>query len=98
VETGVPQKPFYASDLPPEIRRRAQTVCTQAGVKDKALLEACTIDVAFTGRETAAKVYVGMRAPVAVGQIVTSRSKGDGDGDRDDKYGKDKDKDDRDRR
>jgi hypothetical protein len=94
--TGVPQKPFYAGDLPPEIRRRAQTVCSEAGVKDKALLEACTIDVAFTGRETAAKVYVGMHAPAAVGQIVTSR-KGDGDGDRDDKD-KDKDKDHRDRR
>jgi hypothetical protein len=93
VDTGVPQKPFYASDLPPEIRRRAQTVCTQAGVKGKALLEACTIDVAFTGHETAAKVYVGMRAPAAVGRIVTLRSKGDGDGDRDDKYDKDKDKD-----
>jgi hypothetical protein len=82
VETGIPKAPFYANDLPPQLREHAQRACTAAGVREKALLEACIIDVAFTGREEAAKVYVGMRAPANVGQIVTSGGgKGDGEGD-----------------
>jgi hypothetical protein len=93
VVTGIPQEPFYANNLPPQLRERAQRVCAAAGIREKALLEACIIDVAFTGREEAAKVYVGMRAPVAVGQIVTSgsggRDGGNGDGgDKDEKDNK----------
>jgi hypothetical protein len=87
VVTGVPKAPFYANDLPPQLRERAQRVCTAAGIREKALLEACTIDVAFTGREAAAKVYVGMRTPAAVGQILTSGG-GKGDGDDGRGYGK----------
>jgi hypothetical protein len=83
VVTGSPKAPFYANDLPLQLRERAQRVCTAAHIRDKSLLEACIIDVAFTGREEAAKVYVGMRAPAAVGKIFLSGSgkgKGDGDG------------------
>ena len=72
VETGIPKQPFYANDLDPQVYKRARAVCTAAGVKVKALLDACTLDVAVIGRETAAKVFVGLRAPVAVG-IVQSR-------------------------
>jgi hypothetical protein len=79
VATGMPRAPFYANDLPRQLRERAQRVCTAAGVREQALLAACIVDVAFTGRKEAAKVYVGMRAPAAVGKIVTSgRGKGDG--------------------
>jgi hypothetical protein len=81
VATGTPRVPFGPNDLPPQLRERGQRVCTAAGVREKALLEACIIDVAFTGREEAAKVYVGMHAPAAVGQIMTSGGgKGNGEG------------------
>ena len=93
VATGIPQEPFYANNLPLPLRERGQRACTAAGIREKALLEACIIDVAFTGREEAAKVYLGMRAPAAVGQIVTSgggkgeggKGGGDDKGDKQDK-------------
>jgi hypothetical protein len=87
VVTGIPKAPFYANNLPPQLRERAQRVCTAAGIREKALLDACTIDVAFTGRKEAAKVYVGMRAPAADGQIVTSGG-GKGEGGEGRGYGK----------
>jgi hypothetical protein len=68
---GIPNKPFYANDLDPQIAKRARAVCTAAGVRVRALLDACTLDVAVIGRETAAKVFVGMRAPAAVGRVVS---------------------------
>lgn len=72
-ETGIPKKPFYAVDLDPKVARRARAVCTAAGVKEKSLLEACTLDVAVIGREDAAKVFVDLHAPAAVGRIIVGR-------------------------
>jgi hypothetical protein len=43
----------------------------------KALLEACTLDAAVIGKETAAKVFAGLREPAAVGRVVSSRGGGD---------------------
>jgi hypothetical protein len=71
VETGAPRKPFSASDLDPQVYQRARTVCMEAGVRVTALLEACTLDVAVIGREAAAKVFAGLRAPSVVGRIVS---------------------------
>ncbi len=79
VETGIPQKPFYAKDLDPQIYKRTRAVCTAAGVRVKSLLDACTLDVAVIGKETAAKVFVGLRAPAAVGLVVSKRGDHDGD-------------------
>ena len=73
IETGIPKKPFYANNLDRKVYQRARAVCTAAGVKEKAILDACTLDVAVIGRETAAIVFVGMHAPVAVGRIVSRR-------------------------
>jgi VWD domain-containing protein len=73
VETGIPKRPFYADNLDPQIYKRARAVCTAAGVKVKGLLEACTLDVAFFGSETAAKVFVHLRTPRAEGRVVSSR-------------------------
>ena len=67
IETGLPEKPFFAKDLPPKQYRAARRVCERAGVKLKSLLDACTLDVAVIGDENAAKIYVGMLAPAAVG-------------------------------
>ena len=66
IERGVPNKPFFAGNLDPKTRDRARAICTQAGIKPSALLDACTIDVAVLGKQAAA-VYVGAPAPVAVG-------------------------------
>jgi hypothetical protein len=67
IETGLPAKPFFAKDLPPEQYKAARHVCERAGVKVKSLLDACTLDVAVIGSDSAAKVYVGVLAPAAVG-------------------------------
>jgi hypothetical protein len=75
VEHGNPGKPFYANDLPPEVYNRARAVCTAAGVTDKSLLDACTLDVAVIGNKNAAQVYVGAPAPVAVENRQTGRTR-----------------------
>jgi len=66
-KSSTPKKPFFASDLNPKVSERTRAVCTGAGVKEGALLDACALDVAVIGRETAAKVFVGVPAPTAVG-------------------------------
>lgn len=69
IEVGIPKRPFYAKDLDPGIRDKAQGVCTAAGVKPGPLLEACTLDVAVIGQDAAAKVFVDAIPPAAVGTI-----------------------------
>jgi hypothetical protein len=66
VKRGVPQKPFYATDLNQDQAKRAQVVCQRAGVKEGPVLDACMIDVAVIGPKAAAG-YVRMPAPVEVG-------------------------------
>jgi len=72
IERGIPGKPFYASDLEPNVRDKALAVCTAAGVKPGPLLEACTLDVAVIGNDDAAKVFVDMGTPVVFGKVVTA--------------------------
>jgi hypothetical protein len=67
VEHGVPKKPFFARNLDAATYKSARAVCTDAGVKDNALLDACTLDVAVIGRKSAARVFVDSPAPTAVG-------------------------------
>jgi len=69
IEAGIPKRPFYAKDLEPGIREKAQGVCTAAGVKPGPLLEACTLDVEVIGQDAAAKVFVDAIPPAAVGTI-----------------------------
>lgn len=66
IERSNPQKPFFASNLAPGTRDRARAICLHTGVKNPALLDACTLDVAVLGKQ-AATVYVGATAPAAVG-------------------------------
>src|SRR5262249_18155520 len=73
IERGTPKRAFYAKDLDPKVYRRARAVCTAAGVKVESLLDACTLDVAVLGRETAAKVFVNAPVPIAVGQSRSRR-------------------------
>lgn len=76
IERGVPTKPFYAKDLEPTIREKALAVCTAAGVKPGPLLDACTLDVAVIGNDDAAKVFVGIGDPVALGNVVSTSGEG----------------------
>jgi hypothetical protein len=69
VQRGNPEKPFFAKDLPREVYNRTRAVCVAAGVKGDALLDACTLDVAVIGNDEAAKVFVSLPQPVAVGNI-----------------------------
>jgi hypothetical protein len=68
-ESGLPTKTFYAGDLDPQTAARVRAICTKTGVRDKALLDACMIDVAFTGKASAARIYATTRPPVSVGVI-----------------------------
>ena len=78
VERAVPSRVFYANDLPRETYDRTRAVCTAAGVKGATLLDACTLDVAVIGDNTAAQVFVNAAEPVAVGTIVATHTAGDG--------------------
>jgi hypothetical protein len=71
-EVGAASRPFYANDLPQAVREHAHTVCTAASLKAGPLLDACTLDVAFFGNDSAAKVFVGARAPVAAALITVA--------------------------
>ena len=70
VERGNPQKLFYARDLDPKVARRTRAICIAAGVKDEALLEACTLDVAVLGDRdggrAAAQAFARLHPPRAV--------------------------------
>ena len=73
VEAGLPRAAFFAKDLPAKDYKAAQRVCRNAGVKPKPLFDACTLDVAVIGSESAAKVYVGAPTPAAVGDADRER-------------------------
>lgn len=64
-ENSVPEKPFYAEDLEPEVREKAKEVCTGKGVQEGPLLQACILDVAVIGDEAAAEVFTKLPSPVA---------------------------------
>ena len=64
VMDGFPRAPFYAENLNPEDYRRGRTICTEAGVRDATLLDACTLDVVVLGR-AAAQAYVRAQPPRA---------------------------------
>ncbi|MGB8881893.1 MAG: hypothetical protein WCD11_36695, partial [Solirubrobacteraceae bacterium] len=68
-ESGLPAKPFSVKDLPPQTAARARAICVKTGVRENPLLAACMIDVAFTGKAAAARIYATTRPPVAVGVI-----------------------------
>ncbi len=60
-EQGNPAKPFFARDLDPGQREKAEEICRRSQVSD-AWLGACTLDVAVLGDQAAA-VYVGAPTP-----------------------------------
>jgi hypothetical protein len=68
VEYGIPEKPFYAKDLAPQEYARARQLCQTAGVKNEALLDACTLDVTVLNNKSAARVFTGVARPVAIMQ------------------------------
>lgn len=81
VKAGRPAKPFFVEDLEPAQRDGARAICLAAGVKQGALLDACTLDVVVLGDPTAANVFVDAIMPGAVGSITRPGSgKPPGDG------------------
>jgi hypothetical protein len=73
LEAANPRKLFYAHHLDPQIYKRSRAVSKAAGVKEGALLDAATLDVAVIGNEKAAQVFVGAHPPIAVGKIVDKK-------------------------
>jgi hypothetical protein len=78
IERGIPSRVFYANDLPRDTYDRTRAVCTTAGVRNPALLDACTLDVAVIGDNTAAQVFVAGLEPAAVGTIISTNTGGEG--------------------
>ncbi|HEY1896501.1 MAG TPA: VWD domain-containing protein [Terracidiphilus sp.] len=76
VEFGTPRKTFYAKDLDRTVYERTRSVCTAAGVKAGPLLDACTLDVAVIGNDSASLVFVNAPEPNAVGSIVNPPGSG----------------------
>lgn len=68
LERGNPAKPFFAKDLEPQLAERARAICLKAGVKGPHL-DACTLDVAVIGKETAARAFVDARPPVLIAPL-----------------------------
>jgi hypothetical protein len=68
-QSGLPTKPFYAKDLDPQLAKRVQAICYKAGVREGPLLEVCMIDVAFTGKASAATIHAKAAQPLVLGQI-----------------------------
>ena len=68
-ESANPRVTFTTEDLNPELADRARQICAKQGLKDKALMEACMIDVAMLG-EPGARVYGKMRSPLRIGRIL----------------------------
>ena len=68
VTAGVPDKPFYASDLDAQSAEHARAICTAAGVTNPALLDDCILDTAVLGgnEDTAARVYTRVIVPRVV--------------------------------
>jgi len=64
VERSNPKKAFYAVNLDSKKYKRARAICTQAGVKEGPLLEACMLDVTVLNNKAAAKVFARSLAPV----------------------------------
>lgn len=81
VERGIPEKPFYATDLKPDVYQRAHAVCAAKDIQSKALLEACVLDVAVIGNDTAAKVFVGRKAPRAIAKVEVAPRRHQGESD-----------------
>ncbi|MCW3478780.1 hypothetical protein OL229_04260 [Neisseriaceae bacterium JH1-16] len=66
-ERSVPKKLFFAKDLDPSLSKMTRNICKQAGIENKALLDACTLDVAVLKDSDAANVYKTMPNPLVVG-------------------------------
>ena len=65
VDRGFPDKPFYASDLDRDQYERGRAICTEAGVRDESLLDACILDVTVLGTREAAIVFARAHPPRA---------------------------------
>ena len=65
LQVGNPSRPFFANDLPQDLREQARAGCLRAKV-EQAWLNHCTLDVAVLG-EKAAQVYVDAAPPVLDG-------------------------------
>ncbi|CAM4503272.1 MAG: hypothetical protein LEGION0403_FIIPPAGN_01859 [Legionella sp.] len=64
VRAGIPEKPFFISDLRPKEAAQAIDVCKASGITDSALLEACALDAAVLGdSEISVKTYLHANAP-----------------------------------
>jgi hypothetical protein len=73
VDRGIPTRPFYATDLGRLDYDRGRAACTEAGVRDATLLDACTLDVTVLGTRDAARVFARTRPPRAELRVEAGR-------------------------
>lgn len=70
IEYGIPGRLFFARDLEQKVFLRARKIAQAVGVKEGPLLDAATLDVAVINSDKAAKVFVDMHSPIAIGRFV----------------------------
>jgi hypothetical protein len=58
VKFGIPARPFFAHNLPPEAAARARALCQREGVKDEYLIEDCTLDTVVLNNKAAARAFI----------------------------------------
>jgi hypothetical protein len=73
LERAIPAKPFYAIDLDPKEREQARAICTEAGVRDESLLDACILDTTVLGTRDAARVFARAHPPRAEVRVGAGR-------------------------
>jgi hypothetical protein len=66
IKAGIPAKPFYASEIDPQLAGPALEVCKAAGITNRDLLESCTLDTVVLNNKIAVKAFVFARRPIRV--------------------------------
>ena len=73
VDRGTPTRSFYATDLGRLDYDRGRATCTEAGVRDETLLDACILDVTVLGTRDAARIFARTRPPRAELRVESKR-------------------------
>ena len=68
IKAGIPVKPFYASEIDPQLE-----ACRAAGITNRDLLESCVLDSVVMNDKLAIKAFILARRPIRVMKPVMHR-------------------------
>ena len=73
IRAGIPAKPFYASEIDPQLAGPALEACRAAGITNRDLLESCVLDSVVMNDKLAIKAFILARRPIRVMKPVMHR-------------------------